>query len=113
MQITAKLDLFGIDILDAETKPALAALLDAPRRISAAFVNAHTINAAARDKEYASALTTAEVLLPDGSGLQLAAKMTGRRFRENLNGTDLFLPLCRAAADRGLSIYFLGSRPGV
>ncbi|MEM6355499.1 MAG: WecB/TagA/CpsF family glycosyltransferase [Pseudomonadota bacterium] len=38
--------------------------------------------------------------------------MTGRRFRKNLNGTDLFLPLCRAAADRGLSIYILGSRPG-
>ncbi|MEO1722822.1 MAG: WecB/TagA/CpsF family glycosyltransferase [Pseudomonadota bacterium] len=113
MQITARLDLFGVDILDAETKPALSALLDAPRRISAAFVNAHTINAAARDEEYASALTTAEVLLPDGSGLQLAAKMTGRRFRENLNGTDLFRPLCHAAAERGLSIYFLGSRPGV
>ena len=39
--------------------------------------------------------------------------MTGRCFRANLNGTDLFVPLCEGAADRGQSIFFLGGRPGV
>ncbi|MEO0819358.1 MAG: WecB/TagA/CpsF family glycosyltransferase [Pseudomonadota bacterium] len=113
MQDTARLDLFGLDIFAGDTPRALAALLDAPRRVTAAFVNAHCVNTAMRDPDYAAALSGAEPLLPDGSGMQLAAKMTGRRFRENLNGTDLFLPLCRAAAARGLSIYFLGGRPGV
>ncbi|MEM6677959.1 MAG: WecB/TagA/CpsF family glycosyltransferase [Pseudomonadota bacterium] len=113
MQSTAKIDLFGLNLLNAETGTALTALLDAPRRMSAAFVNAHTINVAAGNDAYASTLTAADLLLPDGSGLQLAAKLTGRRFEENLNGTDLFVPLCRAAAARGLSIYLLGARPGV
>lgn len=113
MQPTAKIDLFGFKIVDADTRTALTALLDAPQRITAAFVNAHCVNSAARDNGYAAALASASMLLPDGSGLQLAAKMTGRRFRENLNGTDLFVPLCRAAAERGLSVYFLGARPGV
>ncbi len=113
MQPTATIDLFGFDIVDADSRTALAVLLDAPQRITAAFVNAHCVNSAARDDGYAAALASAGLLLPDGSGLQLAAKMTGRRFRENLNGTDLFVPLCRAAAERRLSVYFLGARPGV
>ncbi|MEL6217318.1 MAG: WecB/TagA/CpsF family glycosyltransferase [Pseudomonadota bacterium] len=109
MQEAATIDLFGLDILDADTRTALNSLLSAPKRISVAFVNAHCVNMAARDGAYAAALSSADYLLPDGSGLQLAAKMTGRHFRENLNGTDLFVPLCRAAAERGLSVYLLGA----
>ncbi|WP_316015088.1 WecB/TagA/CpsF family glycosyltransferase [Roseobacter sp. HKCCA0434] len=107
------LSLFGLRIADADRITAIAALLDRPGRTTAAFVNAHCVNVAARDTAYKRALRAADFLLPDGSGMALAARMAGRRLDHNLNGTDLSHPLCREAARRGLSIYLLGARPGI
>ena len=108
------LQLFDLNIINARAKTALKALLaDRARKKAAAFVNAHCINVAAGDAAYRWALSQMEFILPDGSGLQLAARIHGQRFVDNLNGTDLFLPLCRAAAENDQSIFFFGSQPGV
>lgn len=107
------LSLFGLPLVDADRTAAISAMLDRPGRSTAAFLNAHCVNEAARDPLYRRALRAAEFILPDGSGISLAAKMRGRRLTANLNGTDLCRPLCREAARRGLSIYLLGARPGV
>ncbi|MEM7565676.1 MAG: WecB/TagA/CpsF family glycosyltransferase [Pseudomonadota bacterium] len=104
--------LFGLDLLDAAPGRALSRLLDRGR-VTAAFVNAHCVNVAMHDPAYRAALTGADLLLPDGAGIAIAARLQGERFTANLNGTDLFLPLCEAAAVRDLSVYFLGSAPGV
>ena len=76
-------------------------------------MNAHCVNVACSNTAYARDLRTADLLLPDGSGLALAARMQGEEFEENLNGTDLFLPICRGAEARGLSVFFFGAAPGV
>jgi exopolysaccharide biosynthesis WecB/TagA/CpsF family protein len=107
------LPLFGLPVVDSEQSLAIRAMLDRPGRTTVAFVNAHCVNTAAGDPAYARALRAAEFVLPDGSGILLAARMAGRRLTANLNGTDLCRPLCREAARRGLSVYLLGSRPGV
>ncbi len=107
------INLFGLDIVSATTRDALDRLLNRDKRYTAAFLNAHCVNTADGDRTYRSALEKADFILPDGSGLNLAARMQGKRFVENLNGTDLFVPLCREAAKRGLSIYFLGSRENI
>ncbi len=111
--MTNTMPLFGLPMVDANQTDAISAMFDSPGKNTAAFVNAHCVNSAARDKTYRRALSNADFLLPDGSGISLAAKMIGRRLKANLNGTDLCLPLCREAARRGLSIYLLGARPGV
>ncbi len=103
----------ALDLVNATTDRAINAMLEPGARRTAAFVNAHCLNVAARDPIYRWALARADYLLPDGAGMQLAARMRGTQFIENLNGTDLFTPLCRAASERGLSIYFLGSAEGV
>lgn len=110
--------LFDLDLWNMARADAVDALFadghrkDHDRKV-VSFVNAHSVNLAARDAAFRVALKRSDALLPDGSGLQLAAMLCGRRFAENLNGTDLFPPLCQAAARRGRSIYFLGSAPGV
>lgn len=113
MNALPTIKLFGHAILDTDRMTAIDALLARPGKTTAAFVNAHCVNVAAQSSEYSAALRAASVLLPDGSGLNMAARMVGRRFAENLNGTDLFPPLCRAAARLGKSVYFLGAEPGV
>jgi exopolysaccharide biosynthesis WecB/TagA/CpsF family protein len=105
--------LFALDIVNSTTASALEKLLEPGAPRTAAFVNAHCLNVAARDPTYRWALARADFRLPDGAGMQLAARLRGERFVENLNGTDLFVPLCREAAARGLPIYFFGSAEGV
>ena len=108
------ISLFGFPIVSASQQAVVRGLLDRPEeKQTAAFLNAHCINTCRDDASYRWALDKADHLLPDGSGMKLAAKMQNKTFEANLNGTDLFVPLCKEAADRGRSVYFFGSREGV
>ncbi len=79
-----------------------------------AFVNPHCLNISARDPQYRALLQGAPMVLADGIGIHLALKFfTSDALRDNVNGTDLFPPLCRMAAREKLSLYLLGGRPGV
>jgi len=76
------------------------------------FCNAHTVNVARHHREFAEALA-GMTLLPDGIGVDIASKLLyGESFPENLNGTDL-TPELLASAPQPLSIFLLGSAPGI
>lgn len=103
--------ILGVPVVDATTRDTVDALLDgAARRVY--FLNAHCANIRARNAGYAAALDRADMVLPDGIGVELAARMTGDRLTENLNGTDFTPELLRAAARRGLSVFLFGAAPG-
>ena len=106
-------EILAVDMLNTTMDSAIEALLSPGAPKTGVFINAHCLNVAARDPIYRWALARADFRLPDGAGVQLAARLRGTRFVENLNGTDMFPPLCQAAAARGMSIYFLGSAEGV
>jgi exopolysaccharide biosynthesis WecB/TagA/CpsF family protein len=108
----ATLNLFNFNIINDASKNVLEAIFDGTRQ-TVAFLNAHCINVSAKDATYRWALQQATALLPDGSGLQLAARMHGSKFVENLNGTDLFPHIMQKATDCGWKVFLLGSRPGV
>ncbi|MEL6753776.1 MAG: WecB/TagA/CpsF family glycosyltransferase [Pseudomonadota bacterium] len=78
-----------------------------------AFLNAHCANIAREDWRYRDTLENVDALLPDGSGVALAAKLDRVETGDNLNGTDLFGPLCRCLAFRNIPVFFLGGQPGV
>lgn len=89
----------------------------APPRASRArivcFAHAHLLNLAHRDAELAAHLERADLLLPDGIGVRIAARWHGIAIRHNLNGTDLFGPLCRRAAAESVPLVLIGAREGV
>jgi exopolysaccharide biosynthesis WecB/TagA/CpsF family protein len=107
------ISLFGLDVVSQPTQAVIDRLLTPGRRSRIAFLNAHCGNVMARDADYADALMTADEVLPDGIGVDLAARMSGRSIAENLNGTDFTPALLKAAAAKGLSVFLLGARPGV
>lgn len=78
-----------------------------------AFLNAHCANIARQNWRYSDTLKSVDALLPDGSGVALAAKLEGKSLLANLNGTDLFGPLCRCLSFRKIPVFFLGGRRGV
>ncbi|MGV3526675.1 MAG: WecB/TagA/CpsF family glycosyltransferase [Candidatus Sericytochromatia bacterium] len=77
------------------------------------YVNADCLNLAWHHRAYRQALLAADLLLPDGSGVALGARLTGQRLVANLNGTDMFVPLCEEAQAQGWRVWFLGGRPEV
>jgi exopolysaccharide biosynthesis WecB/TagA/CpsF family protein len=98
-------------LVDATASETITTLL-APGRRRVNFMNAHCFNVMARDRQYATAVDSADFLLPDGIGVSLAAKMTGQALAANLNGTDFIPALLKEAAKTGKSVYLFGGTPG-
>jgi exopolysaccharide biosynthesis WecB/TagA/CpsF family protein len=78
-----------------------------------AYVNAHTLNLSARVEALHESLARSRLVMNDGIGLSLAARMRGERFPENLNGSDFTVRLLELAASRDWGVFFLGGEPGV
>jgi len=77
------------------------------------FVHPHALNLAAKDPSLAGQLDRADLVLPDGVGIRLAALILGIAMRDNVNGTDLWPAIFRTAAARGLPVVLVGAAPGL
>ena len=78
-----------------------------------AYANAHTLNLSVADAAYREVLSRAAIILNDGAGIALAARIDGHRFPANLNGSDFNPAILGLAAQQGWPVYFLGAKPGV
>lgn len=104
----------GVAVLDVASALAeVRRLLEGQRPAVLAYANAHTLNVASRNQEFLRVLREADLVLNDGSGLALAARLRGQTFPANLNGTDFTPKVLLAAADCGASVFLLGGAPGV
>ena len=77
------------------------------------YANADCLNQAVFDRRYRAILQTADVVYADGMGVVWASRLTDRPLPERITLGDALPDLCRAAAARGLKLFFLGGRPGV
>ncbi len=79
-----------------------------------ACANPHSLVVAGSDDVFKAALKEADILLPDGAGIVIAAKMLNLPIKERVTGTDFFLALSDAAEKHGrFRYFFLGSREDV
>lgn len=108
---TKNLPALDLSLVDASPRQTIAALLTGGRK-RVFFMNAHCCNTRHADPEYARAVAAADILLPDGIGIELAGKMTGHTLAANLNGTDFTPELLKQAAKIGKTVYLFGGRPG-
>ena len=75
-----------------------------------ACANPHSLVLAEKDPFFKKALLSVDILLPDGSGIILAAKVLKLPLTEKVAGTDFFLEMNRLAQDKGgVRYYFLGA----
>ena len=65
------------------------------------------------DPHLTEALQKADLLLPDGIGVLLAARLKGERLPRRLTGIDTAEWILQYAADHSLSVFLLGGREGV
>jgi N-acetylglucosaminyldiphosphoundecaprenol N-acetyl-beta-D-mannosaminyltransferase len=110
-----KVTLFGIDVDNyslVETVDIVAT--HAASRNAPAYVvtpNANHIVRLRKDAAFQEVYRNALLSVADGVPLLWVAKSQGTPLKGRVNGTDLFEKTCEAAADRGLSVFFLGGRP--
>ena len=75
--------------------------------------NAEIAYEAAHDEEFCQLLNDACMVLPDGAGVVLGAKILGTPIREKVAGIEFGDAVCGLMAKTGGSVYLLGGKPGV
>jgi exopolysaccharide biosynthesis WecB/TagA/CpsF family protein len=111
-----ELDVLGLRVHMVQEAEALARIErmhehGPPSYVS--YVNPHTANLAYGDPAFRSAVAGAQLRLPDGFGLRVAARRQGVPVPAILNGSDFNAAVLRRAAARGWSVFLLGARPGI
>lgn len=84
-----------------------------PRLHQIATVNPEFVMTAQRDEAFRRVLHTADLCLPDGVGLLLAARRYGQRLPQRVAGSELVYHVARLAAEEGWRLFLLGAAPGV
>ena len=114
--VTPSVRLLGVRIDCHRLESLLDAVLSAVRagtRLTVMYVNVHSMNLQHDDPEFAAVLEEADVVYCDGTGVRLAARLTGHDLPARMTGADWISDLCRAAARQGVTLFLLGGAPGV
>jgi N-acetylglucosaminyldiphosphoundecaprenol N-acetyl-beta-D-mannosaminyltransferase len=115
---TTHVEIFGYGISNAGCKKDVAnALSFMSEKTSTRYMacaNPHSLVIAEKDPFFKKALLNADILLPDGSGIILAAKALKIPLSEKVAGTDFFLEMNRMAQEHGgIRYFFLGATDDV
>lgn len=102
-----------VDDVTADEALMLCECFIADRRRIVVTPNPEFVIAARADRAFRDALARADLAIPDGGGLLLAARLWGRPLREQVRGTDLAYQLVERAATCGYRVFLLGAAPGV
>jgi N-acetylglucosaminyldiphosphoundecaprenol N-acetyl-beta-D-mannosaminyltransferase len=74
--------------------------------------NAQHIVLLENDRRLQEVYEHADLVIPDGISLLIAARLYGRSLKQRIAGVDVFKVLCGNAAKSDLHVFLLGGRPG-
>ena len=111
-----KQDVLGLQFDNVTMDEAVARaeeLLEAPGASIVVTPNAEIGYEALHDAQFRALLNGADLVLPDGAGVVLAAKLRKTPLKQKVAGVDFADGLLGFLAESGRSVYLLGSKPGV
>ena len=111
-----KIDILGVRVSRLILDELIQGAIDRARnRVSSTilYANIHVLNTAYHDAELRDRLNKADVVYCDGEGVRFGSGILGRRLPGRMTGADWIEPLCDACAKQGISMSFIGSKPGV
>lgn len=112
----SRIDILGVGFDPLDLDGAVAEILrrlDAGRRTFAITANPEFVMLASRAPDVAALARRADLVLPDGTGAVLAARVIGTPLPGRAPGRLLVDALVPQLARRGLSLFLLGAAPGV
>ncbi len=110
------IEISGVPVVRLTPRGALDAVEELAQTVPpvmVAHVNVHTLNLAAADDSYKELLRATDLVLNDGKGIMLGARLLRTPLPADLNGNFFSPLLLELAAGRGWPVYFLGAKPGV
>jgi N-acetylglucosaminyldiphosphoundecaprenol N-acetyl-beta-D-mannosaminyltransferase len=112
-----RIEVLGVPV-DCVTMEAAVARVDElvrtrARAATVLAVNPEKVIKARQDPFLLRGLRQAGLLIPDGIGIVLAARLLGLARFERVPGCDLMLRICALAAERGYRVFLFGARPEV
>ena len=111
-----KTDIMGIAFDNVTMQEALdkaSAILQGDKTCYAVTPNAEIAYEAMKDESLRALINGADLVLPDGAGVVLASKLLKTPLKQKVAGVDFADALLGLLAERGKSVYLLGSKPGV
>lgn len=111
-----KTDVLGLQFDNVTMAEALAmgeSFLEGDRPAVVVTPNAEIGYDASQDKDLCALLNGADLILPDGAGVILAAKLRKTPLKEKVAGIDFARNMLSVFARRGTKLFLLGSKPGV
>jgi len=110
-------EILGVPVTRAGYAPIVTWVMEcAQKRISAqiAVAPVHSLSVARWDPEHMKALQDCHIVTADGQPVRWALNLLGKpRLEERVYGPSLTLKLCEVAQEKGLAVYFYGSKPQV
>ena len=83
------------------------------RRVTYLHVNVHALNLACEQTWLRRYLNSVELVICDGAGVQLAARILGQSLPARITYADWIWQLAAFAEGEGFSVFLLGAEPGV
>jgi N-acetylglucosaminyldiphosphoundecaprenol N-acetyl-beta-D-mannosaminyltransferase len=111
-----KNNILGVEITDRNRKNILEYVfkkLQDNKKFYIVTPNPEIVVYANRHEDYKDLLNRAEIALPDGIGVLIAAKILGKPLKERITGVDFIEDVCRLSKDQPISIGFLGGKPKI
>ena len=111
-----RISFMNIEIDNVDLKEAVAAIFNLTRERTGAYVvtpNVDHIDHLPKDEQFLAAYQKAELVLVDGTPVYLASTLYGTPLKEKITGPKLSEAVIKEAADKGMSVFFLGGMPGV
>ena len=111
-----KIDVMGVSFDNVTMKEALQQAQEMLARPGADYVvtpNSEIVYEAMHSEELRELLNGASLVLPDGAGVVLGAKILGTPLKEKVAGVEFADGVLDLLAKNGGSVYLLGSKPGV
>ncbi len=111
-----KIDVMGVLFDNVTMEQAVeraAGLIGEHRGAYCVTPNAEIAWEAMQDEGFRAIINGADLVLPDGAGVVLGAKILERPLQGKVAGIDFADRLAGYLADKGGSLYLLGSKPGI
>lgn len=110
----SKADVLGVqvdNITMAEAVDAILGIKGGKRSFSVYTPNAEMVMEAMKDRSFKDILNRASMVIPDGAGVVIGARILGETITEKVAGVDLVENIL--SSGRALSLYIFGGKPGI
>lgn len=111
-----RIEILGVPVdcfVRSETATVVRSLLRTPDASPILAVNPEKVMFARRNPELMTALSGAGLLIPDGIGVVLAARLFKGARVQRIPGADLMPEICDVCRQDGKPVFLLGGKPGV